>query len=180
MNFDKSLKDEQLMQAYQNGSEAAFKYLFERHSPRVYGFLMNRLRNRSQTDDVFQAVFLKLHQSRRLYDPTFLFTPWLFTICKSVLIDQLRKSQRNKEDTNDEVLENTAAKAESSSTMQTDLSAYLRTLPANQKDAIELRYAYDLPFEEIALRLETSPSNVRKLISRGVKKLKVIARKGGL
>ena len=55
------------MQAYQNGIDGAFDLLFKRHSSRVYGFLMNHLKNRAQADDVFQATFLKLHQARRHY-----------------------------------------------------------------------------------------------------------------
>jgi DNA-directed RNA polymerase specialized sigma subunit len=54
----------------------------------------------------------------------------------------------------------------------------LEVLPQFQKEAIELRYQKDLSFSEIAKHLETSPSNVRQLISRGIKKLKQIKDQG--
>lgn len=177
MNFNQHSNDEELMQAYQNGSEAAFQIIFKRHSRRVYGFLMNRLRNAPQAEDVFQAIFLKLHQSRRLYDPAFPFSPWLFTICKSVLVDSIRKNHRIHEVTNDEVVARMPAHPDHN--LESNL-INLSGLNKDQKLAFELRYTEDLSFSEIALRLDTSPTNVRQMISRGMKKLRGIARKGDL
>lgn len=164
--------DEELMQAYQNGVDGAFDLLFKRHSGRVYGFLMNRLTDRAQADDVFQATFLKLHQARRHYDPSFPFTPWLFTVCKSVLTDHLRKLKRSKEDANDDLV--TTAVDERSIAREAP-SVPLDMLPSAQRMAVELRYQDELQFEEIADRLETSPSNVRKLVSRGIQRLKFLS-----
>ncbi len=55
----------------------------------------------------------------------------------------------------------------------------LASLPEMQQKAIELRYAQDLSFQEIAKKLETSPSNVRQLVSRAVKQLKAVVSRGG-
>ncbi len=174
MVFDESSTDEVLMEAYQKGAENAFDILFRRHSSRVYGFLANRLKDRSQADDVFQAAFLKLHQSRSHYDPAFPFLPWLFTICKSVLIDHVRKKQRIREDNNEYAI------AASVDQQTEDINApeiELDVLSIQQRAVIDLRYKKDLSFEKIALRLQTSPSNVRQIISRGIKKLRHISAK---
>ena len=168
MDFNESSTDEELMQAYQNGVDGAFDLLFKRHSSRVYGFLMNHLKHRAQADDVFQATFLKLHQSRRRYDPSFPFAPWLFTVCRSVLTDSLRKLSRNLEDSNDDLV----SRIVDPRTSEMPLTVALESLSQNQRAAIELRYHDDLKFEEIAMRLQTTPSNVRKLVSRGIETLK--------
>lgn len=175
MVFNESSTDEELMQAYQNGIDGAFDLLFKRHSSRVYGFLMNHLKNQSQADDVFQATFLKLHQARRHYDPSFPFAPWLFTVCKSVLTDHARKRNRNREDSNDDLV----SRAVDEATVGPQPAVALDGLPANQRAAIELRYRDELQFEEIAKRLETSSSNVRKLVSRGIQRLRVLSGKKG-
>lgn len=173
MNFNESSSDEELMQAYQNGVDGAFDLLFKRHSPRVYGFLMNQVKNRTQADDVFQATFLKLHQSRGHYDPAFLFLPWLFTVCRSVLTDYRRKLGRIREDSDSETVEH----AVDSRTQSIPVSAMaLDSLPDRQRVAIELRFYDDLNFEEIAERLKTSSSNVRQMISRGIKNLRELTR----
>jgi RNA polymerase sigma-70 factor (ECF subfamily) len=178
MVFDESSTDEELMRAYQNGVDNAFEILYRRHSSRVYGFLVNRLKNRMQADDVFQATFLKLHQSRKHYDPSFPFSPWLFTVCKSVLLDHLRKSKRGREENNDLAIETAIAPLDSESVIIAQ-EMNLEALSQSQRTAIELRYKDDLPFEEIALRLQTSPSNVRQIVSRGIKSLRRLAGRKG-
>lgn len=169
MNFDESSDDEDLMKAYQNGASDAFDMLFKRHSSRVYGFALNRLKNRTTTDDVFQAIFMKLHQSRLRYDPAFSFSPWLFTICKSVITDYLRKQKLIEEDVNEEIVENSVSAPVDEEVLKT---INLDGLTEKECLALELRYTDDLKFDEIAVRLQISPSNARQLISRAIKHLK--------
>lgn len=174
MSFDENSSDEILMQAYQFGANGAFDILFKRHSSRIYGFLLSRLNNRNYADDVFQATFLKLHQARRHYDPKFPFAPWLFTVCKSVLTDHQRKQSRIREDSNEEILERSVdARVPTPKVDKLTLEA----LTERERNAIELRYFDELHFDEIAKKLETSPVNVRQIISRGIRNLKVIAQK---
>ncbi len=57
---------------------------------------------------------------------------------------------------------------EPSSLQEVDLTA----LSEREKQVIELRYTEDKDFDEIARALHLSPANVRKLISRGLQKLR--------
>lgn len=41
--------------------------------------------------------------------------------------------------------------------------------------ALEMRYTEDLDFDEIAKKLQTSPANIRQLISRAIRKLRTNA-----
>ncbi len=165
MDLGESSSGEELMKAYQNGASRAFDLLYQRHSGRVYGFLISRLKNRAQADDIFQASFLKLHQARHHYNPSFPFLPWLFTVCKSVMLDALRKEKTNRED----LIENDyIVPALESVSQRVDLDI----LKGLQKTAVELRYQEGFSFEEIAVKLETTPSNIRQIISRGIRKLK--------
>ncbi len=177
MALNERSTDEELMQAYQNGDVVAFDLLFKRHSSRVYGFLMKKLKNRSRADDVFQSTFLKLHQARRHYDPSFPFAPWLFTVCKSVLTDDFRKHDRRREDVNDDLISRTADPKSVSGSQAFEID--LAGLSGVQKAALKLRYHDELRFDEIAVRLMTSPSNVRQLISRGLEKLRARGSKKG-
>lgn len=155
------------MKAYQGGDSAAFDLLFDRHKSRVFGFLMKKLGERFEAEDVFQATFMKLHQSRRLYDPNFRFEPWLFTITQSVLKDHFRKAKRSVEDSAGETLDDLPAQELENREMPN-----LEGLEDRQKVAVELRYGQDLSFEEIAEKLQTSPLNVRQLISRAIRKMR--------
>lgn len=162
--------DEELMRAYQLGDERAFELLYARHSGRLYGFLRKRFQDPTTVEDVFQSTFLKLHSARSHYDSSFPFLPWLFTVCRSVLSDNLRKKARILEDLNQESVD--AAVAPWKDEVPDAGFPDLGELPVAQREALELRYRSDLPFEEIARRLETSPGNVRQLISRAIRRLK--------
>lgn len=175
--MDKS--DSELMVLYQQGNEAAFEELYRRHSGKVYGFLKKRIREAELVDDIFQATFMKLHSSKDRFDPSLEYTPWLFTICKTVWLDALRKKRKRLELTEFDVSEIEVDGRMESADIQATLPD-LAGLPATQRQAIELRYSDDLSFEEIAKRLNTSPSNVRQLVSRGVKRLKELMAPKGL
>ena len=163
-----TLTDEELMKTYQLGDESAFAILYQRYSGKLYGFLKGKLRDKAAVDDVFQGTFMKLHETRTSYDPAFPFTPWLFTVCRSVLVDHFRKKARTREDLNPIAIEQAVTTQSPSNSALPDLGL----LPASQREAVELRYSGELSFEEIARKLETSPANVRQLISRAIKKLR--------
>ncbi len=165
--------DETLMRAYQQGDEKAFATLYRRHSPKVYGYLRARLRERALVDDVFQATFLKLHKSRGRFDPSYPFVPWLFTVCRSALVDGLRAKGRRLEELDPIAVENAPAAPGPPAPDLPDLGS----LPAEQRRAVELRYLGELPFEEIARKLETSPANARQLVSRAVRRLRALGGK---
>ncbi len=101
--------------------------------------------------------------------------PWLFAVVRTTLLDWL-KDQRNKMasiELNEESI--TTLTPESPMLSRIDLSP----LSEPQRSAVEMRYFDDLSFEEIAGRLDTTPGNVRQLVSRGVKNLKSLSVKGG-
>ncbi len=166
----KSLSDEVLMTKYKQGDELAFCELYQRHSSKVYGYLVQRLKERPVVDDVFQATLLKLHRSRGQYNPSFPFLPWLFTICRTVMIDAVRKKENSIEDLSPEYIEQAHAQTQD---LEPKVSLpNLAVLSESQKQAVTLRFAHDYSFDDISRRLETSPANVRQLISRAIKKLR--------
>lgn len=160
--------DEELMVAYQLGEAEAFEELYSRHAPKVLGFLRKKLNNDAQARDVFQATFLKLHKSRERYDTGFPFVPWLFTICRSELLDAMKKAHVKHEALVEAVPETAAFKEEER--REVDLGA----LPQVQRQALEYRYSQEFSFQEIAERLETSPANARQLVSRAIRTLRGI------
>lgn len=167
-NFN-SQSDEELMRYYQEGREEAFSVLFERHSRRVLGFLSKKLGNVQSAQDLTQEVFLKLHRSRMQYTATLPFVPWLFSITRSVWIDGLKK-KKNEKLIGHALLEKLSPTTEP--VLPFNNPEILDHLLPNQKTAISMKVYDDATFEEIALRLATSPENARQLVSRGLRNLK--------
>lgn len=162
------MDDKELMQNYQMGDLDAFNELYKRHKGKVYAYLKKRLPHSDQVDDLYQKVFVKFHKSRNLYQPKFDVLPWLYTIARSELLDSLKKKSIDTSTYNDHLHALPELKEDVNSL---DIEAE-PSLSRNEKLALTQRYYQDKDFDEIALILQTSESNVRKIISRAIQKLK--------
>ena len=169
--------DEQLMKLYQGGDDVAFEALYERHASKVYGFIRKRIANSEKVAEIYQEVFIKIHKSKSLYSESFPVLPWIFTVTKSVLIDEIRKDKKVQV-VGVEVLENMAVQP-AAPLHTTDTIGLLSRLPEMQRLALQLRYVDENTFEQIAETLKIKPANARQVISRGLKRLKEIINEGG-
>lgn len=161
------------MLAYSDGDMAAFEALYERHKNRVLGFLMARLKDRSEAEDVFQMVFTKLHRNRHKYRQEIPFLPWLFTLARNTLIDHVRKREAyGKHVTVSEAAVETYAAPVSDTSPIHAAFAELSKLNESQRQALELRFNQGLTFAEIAEQMQTSADNSRQIISRAIRKLR--------
>lgn len=172
------LTDEELMVMYQNGTEKAFQILYGRHSSKIFSFLKKRIKKDEQVTDIYQEVFMKIHRSKQLYNKTLPVLPWLFTITKSVMLDELKKDKHFK--FNDEFnLEQIADQSLEIKNNLGEVESHLHKLSNTQKTAIQMKFVDDKTFDEIAESLKTTPSNVRQILSRGIKRLKELMNEGG-
>lgn len=159
------------MKLYQDGNEDAFRLLYQRTSSKIYGYLVNKVKDTEIANEIFQSTFLKLHRGRHLYNQNLPFLPWLFAICRNALSDYFRKNKANQEVSNELALANAMASP--------DYENFdFPKLPKTQQLAIELRYLEGFSFEEISKKLNTTSLNVRQLISRGTRKIKAHLSKG--
>ena len=169
----KNLSDEELMELYQSSDYLAFEMLYQRHSGRIYNYLIGKV-GPEVGQELLQDTFTRIHKSRDKYNSQFPFLPWIFTIVRNLLRDYYKKAETQMV-TSSVGLE---ALALEPSGEWTGLSSFhqlevsLESLPENQQRALRLRYLDDWTFEKIAEEIDTSPQNVRQLISRGLKKIK--------
>jgi RNA polymerase sigma-70 factor (ECF subfamily) len=49
----------------------------------------------------------------------------------------------------------------------------LKGLPADQRQAVEMRVIDELPYEDIAQKLGRSEASVRQMVSRGLRRLRL-------
>lgn len=174
------LPDEDLMDLYQKGDFSAFQTIYTRHSGRVLAYLKKKVSS-DTAQDLLQESFEKLHRSRDKYSSQYPFLPWIFTISRNTLMDYYKKSESkliNATNSSEDLIDNLVAPALEDSALS-DLTHALSSLPLAQKRAIELRYMNEWSFSQIAVELETTEENIRQLISRGVKKLKLSFNKKG-
>lgn len=162
------LDDKKLMELYQADESQAFQILYERHQAKVYTYLYKRLSDTNSINDIFQNIFLKFHKVRYKYDPKYEVLQWIYTITKNEFLDYVKKKKVVTTELEEEYLYSKESDSE-----DVEINLENASLSANEKKAIDLRYFSDQDFEEISVLLNTSNANVRKIISRGIGKLRV-------
>lgn len=160
------------MQAYADDDMEAFELLYRRHRERLFGFLLGRLKNRSEAEEVFQAVFAKLHQGRCSYRREVPFLPWIFTIARNALIDHMRRQKRQQHVILSEEAVAAYAAPERGDVPIGAAILELSSLSPAQRQALELRFNQGLSFQEIAEELELSAGNARQIVSRAIARLR--------
>ena len=164
--------DEILMAAYQAGSEAAFRQLFERHAGSVYGFLVRRLGDAALAEDVYQEAFLRLHRARHTYDPQRPFRAWLFGIVHNLLTDALRQRGRSVatsagfEPASDHGSPEELAVARQSASA---LGRALTSLPSDEATVLILARLEGLSYDDIGGILGRSAAATKQLAYRALK-----------
>ncbi len=189
------ISDEDLMRAYQNGDQGAFLELYKRYAPRVYGYILPRVKNRAQGDDLFQQIFMKLHKSRGTYKTELPFAPWIFSIIRTVMADFFKQRSRSVDnvyldgvahgdstvetlipaaaaDYSSDIAADSATAIKGTSLLETEMKARLGTLSDRERTAVESRYLNENSFFNIAKELNTTESNTRQIVSRALRKLK--------
>jgi RNA polymerase sigma factor (sigma-70 family) len=181
-----SLNDQQLIDTYLAGDEAAFSTLLHRHKAKIYSSIYMFTKDRELADDLFQDVFIKIIDTLRKgkYNHEGKFLQWALRISYNMCVDQFRRSKRRTKvsptETFDifDVLESGDPNMEMS--MMRDqtydrVKTLVDMLPSEQREVVILRHYADMSFKEIACLTDVSINtalgrmryaliNIRKLI----------------
>jgi RNA polymerase sigma-70 factor (ECF subfamily) len=95
--------EQDLIQRVRQGDQFAWKALIARYEGRLQAFVMQRLHDSSQAEDIVQETFLGFLTSLPNYDPSKRLESFLFSIASHKVIDALRRSGRRPSFLNAEV-----------------------------------------------------------------------------
>lgn len=164
-----------------NGDQIAFTFLLDYYWNEVYGFMLKRTENETDTDDITIETFAKAFDKISSYNPEFQFNTWLIAIAKNVHIDLLRKKKSSLfvEITDDEDYQaynvaDTTPSAEDELITEQNLSQllqYIKELKPHYQEVIQLRYFQELSYQEISDKIQEPLSNVKIKLLRAKKLL---------
>ncbi len=72
------------------GHDAALSNLMERHSQRLFHYLVRQLQDESDAEDVAQETFVRVFQHAKRFDVAQKFSTWLYTIATNLVKDRFR------------------------------------------------------------------------------------------
>jgi RNA polymerase sigma-70 factor, ECF subfamily len=77
------------------GHDAALNALMDRHSARLFHYLVRQLKNESDAADLAQESFVRIYHNRARFNPAQKFSTWLYAIATNLARDRFRWHQRH-------------------------------------------------------------------------------------
>ena len=155
----------------------AFRALYDRYAERIYRFHLSRSRNADAAHDLTAETFAQAWLARTRFrdEAGGSAAPWLFGIARHVLSASVRKRRLERSACERlglrERLDAEPATAEPDGSWLADA---LQELPEAQQRAIRLRFDHDLPYDELAVALDTTAGAARVRVHRGLSALRAL------
>lgn len=153
--------DQELVELYIAGKEAALSELIRRHKTKIYTSIYMLVKDEFLAEDIFQDTFIKVINTLKSgrYNEEGKFLPWVLRIAHNLVIDFFRKEKRTPVITNgdgfdifdvlgfyDESIEDKMVRDQT----HKDLKALIHLLPSEQKEVLIMRHYGEMSFKEIA------------------------------
>jgi RNA polymerase sigma-70 factor, ECF subfamily len=171
--------EEGWIRACQSGDLRGLEELYGKYHRQLYAYLLAMLRSPHAAEDLVQDIFVKLHAqivSYRFQSP---FHHWLFRLARNLAIDHLRREKVRFTSSLDENPEEGAPLRERVPSKEKDavetiageeravqVRKAVEQLPPGFREVVILREWEDLPYEEIAQRLDLSVGTVKSRLFR--------------
>jgi RNA polymerase sigma-70 factor (ECF subfamily) len=158
--------DEQLVLAFQGGSQEAFAELFERYREPVYRFFRRRVDHAARAEELAQECFLALLRNVVRYEPRASFRSYLYGIAMNLFFAERRKAGREVSENEqlDQRLE--SGRREATADEGIWVRDALEHLQKDQREILMLREYEQLSYEEIGLLMRLPVNTVRSRLFR--------------
>ena len=163
------------------GEREALGEFYDQSATLLFSVAVRMLGDAQEAEEVIQDVFVLVWRKAATFDPSLgRALPWALGITRNRCIDRIRARQRQTELLNElristESIAGTSAEASPTGPGADEIAAVraaLQSLPADQREAIQLAFFAGLTHQEIAQRLEEPLGTVKARIRRGMLKLR--------
>jgi RNA polymerase sigma-70 factor, ECF subfamily len=167
-----NLADERLLIEAAQQDPSRFAELYETNFHRVYAFVVRRVRDRDEAEDITAEVFHEaLRSLGRFQWRGAPFAAWLLRIAANTLADRWQRAARNGEVPTDD-LADTDVSIQAEAERRAMLYQLVDRLPPHQRLVILRRFADQKSAREIALELRRSEGAIKQLQFRALETLR--------
>jgi RNA polymerase sigma-70 factor, ECF subfamily len=164
--------DERLLIEAAQQDPARFADLYECHFERVYAYIVRRVGDRTETEDLTSEVFHHaLANLRRFEWRGIPFVAWLFRIAANLIADRWQRSGREVADGSELEVAVGPAEIEACDRRAT-IFRLVELLPAEQKRVLVLRFVEEKSIKEVAREIGKTEGAVKQLQFRGLTTLR--------
>lgn len=166
-----------LITEFRNGSESAFSVIYDTHHAKIYRFAYSFLKDKELSKEILQETFISFWVNREKFDVTKTIEPYLFTICKRLVLDNFRKATSTYTLREQLLLKISEIHNETEDgIIFSDLMSFaekaIAELPKQQQIVFRLSRFEGLTYDEIAERLNLSKNTVKNHLVVALKTLK--------
>jgi RNA polymerase sigma-70 factor (ECF subfamily) len=173
-----AIDDHVIMADFRNerSRDAAFTQLVKKYQERLYWHIRRMVAEHEDTNDILQNVFIKVWKNLEEFrEESNLFT-WMYRIATNetlTWIEQQKKRSSASLSDHESVLENKveAQKGYDARKIEWKLQKAIASLPEKQRVVFNLRYYDEMPYEEMAIVLDTSVGALKASYHHAVKKV---------
>ena len=171
------------------GDKAAFGQLIEAYQGPVYNLAYRMLNNSGEAEEAAQEAFIRAYTRLDSYNPAHKFSTWMLSITSNYCIDLIRKRRALLLSIDEPLPAHPALQSEKSkgpeSQMVTNeqqemVQELLQELPEDYRQAVVLRYWYEMSYDEIAEVMNTTVSAIKSRLFRARRLLAEVGMAHGL
>ncbi len=178
--------DEELMQRFQNGDQAAFEALYRKYKTPIFSFLVRQYTTRENAKELLQDVFMRVIHKAATFRHGSRFSTWIYTIARNLAIDSARKARHRRHASLDQQIGHDGPmlkdrvpnggplpdRASTHIKMQKDMMEAISRLPDDQREVFLLREYHGLPFREIAEVVDAVEGTVKSRMRYALESLR--------
>ena len=149
-------------------SEREVNRAIERYSDTVQRLCIVYLKNREDTEDIFQTVFFKYYLSSIIFESDEHEKAWIIRVTVNACKDRLKSFFRSRTVSLDEIIELPAETSQESN----DVLEAVLSLPAKYRDVVYLHFYEDYTAPQIGEILHKNVNTIYTLLTRAKKLLR--------
>ena len=165
--------DERLLIEEAQKDPACFAELYENNFARVYAYIVRRVENRTETEDLTSEVFHHALANLKRYEWRGIpFSAWLYRIAANLISDRWQRWGR--EVCDDASLESAQASPVEITEIEQRATIFrlVDTLPPEQKRVVVLRFVEQKSIKEVAKAIRKTEGAVKQLQFRAITNLR--------
>ena len=169
------LSDNSLMLKVREGDLQKLGLLFERYKNLLFGYFFKLSKDRELSEDLVQAVFIRVIKYKHAYRGDGSFKTWLFHIARNIQVDHWRKEKKHGTKVSTYEIEDRLPSDKDSNSNEEKLQTLeraLELLPDDKKELIILSKLKGMKYKEIAQIMNLSEPIVKVRAFRALKVLK--------
>ena len=175
--------DNEIIELVQDGDTGKVGLLYERHKKDLFYYFYRMTNDKLKSEDLVQNTFIKVLRFNHQLKKGQPFNYWLYSIARNLFLDANAKKDVLKYSANEDALydqedEGTGAQ----NALETEekhqmLRIALNRLDSKKKEAIVLSRFQGMKYKDIAQLTNSTETNIKSRIRRGLEDLKIIMTK---